>query len=206
MPLLIDVDPDDEAASQLKRGEDVTPLQTVKLGGEAYELPARFALAYQPASAGEVSDEPAWRMEFTVRDGIPQCRRITIEATHDGREIRSIDLRLKVEDLLELAARNVAVRRVVVDGEVRLLRSLDDFHSGDTLRAVRRTRQAGRRRITDDVLRAVATVYRQNVESNPTAAVSAHLGVADRTARLYVKRARDAGFLGEAVPGKPGER
>jgi hypothetical protein len=56
------------------------------------------------------------------------------------------------------------------------------------------------------LLREVAEVYRSNVDANPTEAVGRHLGVAERTARLYVRRARDAGFLGQAMRGQAGER
>ncbi|MGH3737202.1 MAG: hypothetical protein ACRDT6_16535 [Micromonosporaceae bacterium] len=201
MPLLIDIDPDDDLAERLRRGEAVEAAR-VQLGGEEYEMPERFALKYQPTG-----DEPAWRMDFQVRDGVPQCRRLVVEATDSGRDIRSVDLRLSVEGSLELAGRHVAVRRTVDEsGRTRLVRDLGDLLSGATLRAVRRTRQAARRTVTDEVLRDVAEVYRRNVADNPTEAVRAHLGVADRTARLYVRRARDAGFLGEALPGKAGER
>ena len=56
------------------------------------------------------------------------------------------------------------------------------------------------------MLREVAETYRREIDGTPTAAVGDHLGVAIRTARLYVRRARDAGLLGEALSGKAGER
>lgn len=65
--------------------------------------------------------------------------------------------------------------------------------------------RAPRRTITDDLLREVAAVYRREIDHAPTVAVGRHLGVAMRTARLYVRRARDAGHLGESLWGKAGE-
>lgn len=183
------------------------PLEVVQYEGPLMrvgdsELPEQFGLRYRPTAG-----EPSWRLDFAVRAGVVECRRFTIEATEDGREIRSSDLRaLRVEDLLESACVNVAVRREVdEDGHERLARDLQDRHFGTTS-AVRSARRGARRKVTDDALREVAAVYRDNVDSQPTEAVRAHLGVELRTARLWVKRARDAGFLGESIKGKAGER
>ncbi len=60
--------------------------------------------------------------------------------------------------------------------------------------------------MTDDFLKDVARVYRENVDNNPTMAVAQYTGRAHRTAALYVKQAREAGFLGAASRGKAGER
>lgn len=164
-----------------------------------YKLPTAFALR---DSARKGSDEPNLLVEFEVRDGVPVCRRVVFEATADGREVRTSDLRrLRVEDLLEDATTNVAHRE---DSEGEYYRNFQEWR--DVVRAVRSKRRDGRRRISDDVLREVAEVYRANVEQYPTRAVADHLGgVADRTARLYVRRARDAGFLGPSLKGKGGE-
>jgi hypothetical protein len=75
-----------------------------------------------------------------------------------------------------------------------------------TLATVRSVRREARRRVTDETLREVARVYRENVENNPTAAVAAYTGRAHRTAALYVQQARAAGFLGRTTPGKAGEQ
>lgn len=191
MPLTIDVDPDGEHLARLRRGEE-SEIQRVPLTGTEYEVFPRFALIYQP-----VGDEPGWRMTFDASDGVPRCVSVTVEKTEAGREIRSLDLRLSVEDALEMATQSIAGRRVMP--------SYEDVRSGASLRAVRGARRSARRKVTDDVLREVADIYRRNLSDNPTESVAVHLGVADRTARLYVRRARDAGFLGEALRGKAGE-
>lgn len=60
--------------------------------------------------------------------------------------------------------------------------------------------------ITDELLREVADVYRANVDDRPTIAVAEHFGRQHRTAALYVKKARERGFLGAAAVGKAGEQ
>jgi hypothetical protein len=52
-----------------------------------------------------------------------------------------------------------------------------------------------RRKVTPDLLAQVANVYRANRPSGkPTTAVREHFDLAESTASLYVKRARDAGL------------
>ena len=151
---------------------------------------------------GPTDDEAAWTAHFQVVDGVAQCRELVVSAPAGGREIRSKDLRrLRLETLAEDALAQVADRRVTgEDGRVEVVRDLPRRRDGGASRR-------GRPRITDELLAEVAEVYRANVERNPTAAVAGHFGLAsDRTARLYVKRARTAGYLGDAMPGRPGER
>jgi hypothetical protein len=66
----------------------------------------------------------------------------------------------------------------------------------EVTRGVSRARRNTRRLLSDDRLRLVADVYRAN-PGRPTAAVAEHFALERRTARLYVKRARDAGLLKE---------
>lgn len=197
MGLLLDVsdawDPDAPA------GPAVT---LARIGDSEFELPRLFSLT-QTANEGE----PGWQMTIEVIDGVPQCRSLLFDCGPNDREIRSTDLRaMHVEDMLEFASRQAAFRRVTgPDGETRAVRELDDRDSGASLSAVRKARRAARRTITDDILATVADVYRTHVEDRPTQAVARHFKISDRTARLYVRRARDAGRLGEARPGKAGE-
>ncbi len=74
---------------------------------------------------------------------------------------------------------------------------------GETRRAAREGRK---RKITDELLREVAEVYRDNLERNPTQAVADRFDKSHRTAALYVQHARDKGFLGAAIKGKAGEQ
>jgi hypothetical protein len=74
---------------------------------------------------------------------------------------------------------------------------------------VRAARTKTRRRIvTDGLLREVAQVYRAALRDRrpPTEAVAEHVGKSHRTASDYLRRARDAGFLGPALGrGRAGE-
>lgn len=69
----------------------------------------------------------------------------------------------------------------------------------------RRREHYGRASVTDERLREVAAVYRSSGQT-PQRAVAEHLGCAHRTAGWWIRRARDAGFLGEAVGPKAGEQ
>ncbi|MEO3811355.1 hypothetical protein ABGB17_20365 [Sphaerisporangium sp. B11E5] len=172
--------------------------------GDHQEVPELFTLTWHDPDGVA----PSLRMEFAVRDGVPQCREIHIVATSDGRQVQSSDARgLKVEDYLEYAISRVAWHVEVADDGTRtaVMRDVPD----DVLDAVRHTRVArtqARRKLTPELLREVAKVYRLHVDGNPTKAVADHFGLAsDRTARHWVKAARAAGELGESIRGKAGE-
>jgi hypothetical protein len=57
--------------------------------------------------------------------------------------------------------------------------------------------------ITDDFLKSVAEVYRQNISHAPTKAVARAFGVKNRMASTYVDKARKAGHL---PPTKQGQK
>ena len=173
--------------------------------GDDREMPGEFVVVFQPRR--EV-DEPIVEIHFAVIDGVPQCRAVVASAIKGKRELRASDLRaLPVEDILENVSAQLAEQLTTGDEgtERRVRRPLVDEWRRGSISAIRGARRQGRRRVTDDALREVADVYRANLDGNPTDAVRAHLGVADRTARLWVRRARDAGFLGESLRGKAGE-
>lgn len=169
-----------------------------------HQLPTAYAIGYTP-SAGV--DAPAWEVEYAVEAGVPRCIAVTVRANEGGREVQSADLRaLRLDDLAEDAATNVARRQVQTDaGEVAWVHDLRRFR--DVRAEVGAARRGSRLAITDELLRTVADVYREHLDDRPTEVVRRHLDLgSDRTARLYVKRARDRGFLGKAIPGKAGER
>ncbi len=169
-----------------------------------YQLPSGYTLAYSPPRGAA---EPAWEVEYAVEDGTPRCIGVAVRANEGGREVQASDLRgLRLDDLGEDAAINVARHRVRTDsGEVAWVRDLRRFR--DVRAGVHAARRGSRLAVTDDLLRTVADVYRELLDDRPTEAVRQHLELgSDRTARLYVKRARDRGFLGQAIQGKAGER
>ncbi len=175
-------------------------------------LPATFQLEMQRENG-----TPDLFLNFEVRDGVPQCRRAELRSTEEGREVLSSDLRgVRLEDLLELAVVQAAIAVVGPEegrpvGALRMITTQEErrqtlSQTRTIRRGARRRVTEARRRVTEDLLREVAQVYRDNIDSNPTAAVQRHTGRAHRTAALYVQQAREAGFLGASIRGKAGEQ
>ena len=82
-----------------------------------------------------------------------------------------------------------------------------DFDRGrDAVAQTEAARAARKVKITDDLLREVADIYRATVFDKPTETVAEHFDKQHRTAALYIKRARERGFLGPAIKGKAGEQ
>ena len=72
-----------------------------------------------------------------------------------------------------------------------VIRFTDDATRRRTISGLRRQ---SRNKVTGEVLEQVADVYLKNPHA-PTKAVGREMGLAPSTASLYVKRAREAGFL-----------
>jgi hypothetical protein len=171
------------------------------------EMPREWVVDFWPRQA---IDEPYVEIHNAVINGVPQTRAVVISAIKGKREVRAADLRrIPIEDVLEATAVQIGEQVTASPNgtEQRVRRPLLDPWRRGGVAAVRGARRQLRRKITDDLLRQVAAIYRANVEGGkPVAAVAADLDVEPRTARLYVRRARDRGFLGESIPGKAGER
>jgi hypothetical protein len=91
-------------------------------------------------------------------------------------------------------------------GEIETAPFWFDFDRGRDAVAQTGAARAGRKvKITDALLRELADVYRANVSDKPTEAVAEHFDKG-HTAALYIKRARERGFLGPAIKGKAGEQ
>lgn len=173
--------------------------------GDARLMPVEFVVINEDDTNG-----PEVVLRVEVRDGVPTCREVRFRSKRGGREVRRSDLKaLELEDLLQLGATK-ACQWVVWEkgGLVGTIRpdEVDESVRRQAIRDVRHARRTARRRVTDEMLEKVAQVYRHNVGNKPTQAVAEHFGKAHRTAALYVRRARDAGLLGPALPGKAGEQ
>jgi len=177
-------------------------------------VPSPFELRVLPQDG-----TPDLVLGFEVRDGVPQCRRAELLSTQDGREVLANDLRgVRLEDFLELAMEHVALsqREGRQEGETVTMAwspADADRHRRDVLRQTRSVRREARRQLTDERLREVAQIYRDNISDKPTAAVADHFERAHRTGALYVQQARERidpltgkPFLGAAVRGKAGEQ
>ena len=170
------------------------------------QMPARFTLYLFDHDSGGPNIDLTWE----VRGGVPECVDVHITRSEGGHEIRVSGLAgVRIEDCLERAVWWLMWPRVDGGGEPELPDKTHWFDFGRAREAVTQTRSARAARkvkITDDVLREVADVYRDNISDKPTEAVAEHFGKQHRTAALYIKRARERGFLGVAIKGKAGEQ
>jgi transposase len=173
--------------------------QLVPLGDGKFMVGDRFV---STGLAGE--HDPTVRLSFAVVDGVPQCRRVEITATDGGREVRPSDVHsVHLEHVLELVYSKVTF--AVHDGS-GLEQSWSATLGGEgVLEAVRSARKGRPRKMTPALLAEVATIYREHVTGTPSAEVARRFEVTARTARLYVQRARQAGLLGDSIPGRAGE-
>jgi hypothetical protein len=160
-----------------------------------YHMPAWLELD------GSVVDEPGIHARVELRDDIPRLVEVGWRAGPDSREIKPKDLR--GHDLSLII--DMLYRRFViwVDHENRKVweADLDSALSRD-IREFLDQRRTGKRQITTGFLKAVAQVYRDNIEHAPTEAVARTFGVKHRQATDYVKQARDSGFLPPTKQGR----
>jgi hypothetical protein len=129
---------------------------------------------------------------------------VEITAADGGREVRPSDVHsVHVEHVLERVYSRVGL--AVHDGN-GLEQSWSGTLGGEgVLPAVRAARKGRPRTMTPALLAEVAAIYREHVDGTPSAKIARRFSVSDRTARLYVQRAREAGLLGGSIPGRAGE-
>jgi hypothetical protein len=136
--------------------------------------------------------------EHSDIDVVPRVMAVHTIQQDPRREVRASDFRrMRLEDALEEAWLRVTRKpaRVTADGAAPSELLKDDADAPlDKRRTLRGLRSQNRRKITDELLDEVASVYRRNLDTGaPTKAVAERWGLAPSTASLYVKRARDAG-------------
>jgi len=171
-------------------------------------MPRQFSV--QVSASDDEAEEPDVELFFEVRDGVPECRGLHVTATEHGPELRCADwIGISKDNLLELAVQSLIKHDVLSDGRTALLplSDISDFGGNPRrgVQEVRRARAARKVKLTDDMLRRVADVYRAHPR-RPTTAVAEHFDKSHRTAAYYVERARQKGFLGAAMKGKAGEQ
>jgi hypothetical protein len=182
---------------------DITASDELEPVGELLRMPARFTLHLRHAADGGPDVDITWQ----VRQGAPECVEVRIAANEGGHEIRVSGLAgLRISDCLDFVVKAMMSESRVKSGGFKRP-AWFSFREGSR-EAIEQTRTARRTKtkITDDLLREVADVYRASVSDKPTAAVAEYLDRPHRTAALYVRRARDRGFLGEAIKGRAGEK
>ena len=172
------------------------------LSGEAVEngdgsrTPREFTYIEMPTKP----ELPYYVMECAYGDDlVPRVMALQAIQRAPEREVRSADLRrIRVEDALEQAWLHVTFQPAIVapsgasPADLLPIRHDPD----DRRRTYRGLRSQNRRKITDTTHAEVARVYAEGlVTGAPTRAVRQHFDIAESTASLYVKRARDAGAL-----------
>ena len=199
--------------------EDTSQLARI---GEQYALPARFQATITPEDAAL----PVCHLRVVVENGRAVCDGLALERQPGGPPVSGDALRrVPVLEYVSRAADNAGYwvlpghgsEPIPFEGQTFPLRSIpfDDVHvavpvggigrTAEYKAATRAPRQQGR--VTDETLRAVADVYREAIGKReaPTQAVMAEWHVSRTTASRYVRRAREAGFLGAARPRVTGE-
>jgi hypothetical protein len=124
--------------------------------------------------------------KFEMQDGVPRCVSVSLGSPPGLEEIRPDDLR-KVQIEAALAA--------ILDFFAGT--NAQGFHAYPVVRkaGVELVRKRKRRALTEEVLREVAVIYEDNIDSAPTQAVADHFDIELRTASLRVKRARESGYI-----------
>lgn len=151
-------------------------------------------------------------MHMRVVEGVPRCVEVRLTSSYPdqpvtGSVLNGVDLETWIDRACARATREVetTTEEVSPDSEgwtpTTEARNRAIDHSRREARRVRRARGS----YSAETLRKVAEVYEANVDSFPTRAVREALGVAQSTAQLYVKKARERGFITSPAPkgGRP---
>ena len=170
--------------------------------GSTTGLPGRFRVTYR------VADNVQLELVITVAGGVPRCTEVRMSATADDTEVAARHLRdRKWENLIEHACAMAALSVTAEDAAVVAYEPVDtEEEARQALAEIRRTRRAGRRQTRgrgypDELLRRVAETY-EHGGRHPTRAVQDAEGIAQSTAQLYVKKARERGFITRPAPGR----
>ncbi len=176
----------------------------------------RLLPAHIKVDAQATGEEPAYRIDLAVINGVPTCTGVTVTATKP-RGILQVDLSaLNLADICTDVFAAFSLRIVssgdgtVGEGEsqatyhytVATAGATDSERRGAAKLIQRSRRGANSRKITPEFLEQVAEIYREHFADKPTAAVMVAFGVGPRMASNYVRRARDADYLSKTTPGK----
>jgi len=198
----------------------------VQVGDRA--VPQRIDAVFE----GTADKGPSLHMTIEMRRGAPHCTELTIKAHPEGREVRGVDYRAVqlekwVDEITALASMDVvtaddgstvfsrSINRALAGaapGEVvnATLTEMARYHADEggeqefaqASKTIKEARSGSRRRLTDELLKQVAEIYRANLNDRPGEAVQAAYWVCPRQAARYIRAARDKGFLPPTTQGK----
>ncbi|WP_205874448.1 DUF6214 family protein [Mycobacterium camsae] len=145
--------------------------------------------------------KPDFKMTIEVRQGVPVCVEVTVQARPDGRDVRKRDLDVPLDEWVDsIVAACSAVGDVDEAGRLKRIRKpASNRHAA--MANARRAR-SGRPRMEPQRLQEAADIYRAHVANRPNVAIMRAFGVSERTAARYVELARKAGLLPPTTPGK----
>ncbi|WP_156737743.1 hypothetical protein [Mycobacterium sp. E735] len=143
--------------------------------------------------------QPALELTLEVWNGVPVCTSLSMTAKPDNNvHIRAKDIKLvatQLENSIEYWMSFLAyVREPAKPGRRGWKREHSPSARRAALGTVRTARREIRRKMTDDLLRNVASTYKA-VTSARTEAVARAFNVSHRTAQRYIEKAREAGLL-----------
>lgn len=149
--------------------------------------------------------DPDLRCRVELRDDVPRVVEFGWRATESQDEIRQKHLRAASVDEIANLIYGLWVfelRGISRDSVGEAIRCRIGTDQERVVRGLLQDLRGGRRRVTAELLRQVAEVYRENFEQAPVEAVARVFGVKPRMAHEYVKRARDRGFLPPTTQGR----
>ena len=165
-------------------------------------VPDRIEVAF----LGSTKDgQPALHMTLEVRDGLPQCRELSVSSYPGGRPVTSHDLgavRLDewVDAMFALYAFEIGPNGVGERlgggpaGDEQTRRLLSEFQ--------RQRRKTQRNAITPELLERVVAIYKENAKDRPIWHIANQEFVNERRARSWVAIARERGLLPATTRGK----
>lgn len=186
-----------DLAPYLTATYDALPDQLIRVGDVV--MPRRIDVVL------DEEFQPIVRFVLEVVDDLPVCTAVTVESREGGRALRHsdferFDLDVLVRNIYMDAASWIRDRD---DGVVEMGISPTEASRREVSEMIGAARKRGApRKITDEFLRRVAEVYRENIDDRPTERVAAYFNVAPRTASMYLTKAREAGHLPPTTRGR----
>ncbi len=156
------------------------------------------------------------RLELRIRvvDGSPRCVGVRLTSSYDDEPVTgAVFNKVNLEHWIDVACSRAiedpadAWESVETDSEGAMWVAPSDSRTeaADTARKAARRARRSHGGYSSELLRQVADVYQAHADSFPTKAVGQTFGVAQSTAQLYVKKARERGFITAKAPkgGRP---
>jgi hypothetical protein len=161
-----------------------------------YHVPSAVAWS-RPATR----TRPAVKAEFEMRRGRPVCTSVHFDADGCAEGVRTADL-VALPGLERKGAEAFLVFGTPVIDDEAWRAGLNLHRTGEIFNPNKKALREALKMQSNEELRHIAQVYRENLERDPAGAVARALDVSPATAGRRIKEARDRGFLPKTTPGK----